>query len=118
MPELKADLLARLSIQFTINAIAVATIEWCRVASELFVALAGVGRAQFMKALQPVFMQYFAGGEYGLLQELCVAFVSGQQVAAAGRRRMTSQLQRRLHLSLASIQRCAEAPERPPLVPS
>ena len=90
MPEFKADLLARLLINVAVNAIAVATIDWCGVASELFVTLAGVGCAQFMKALQSVFMQRFSGGEYGLLQERCVAFVSGQQVAAAGRRRLTS----------------------------
>lgn len=97
MPELKADLLARLLIKVAVNAIAVATIDRCGVASELFVTLAGVGRSQFMKTLQSLFMQYFAGGEHGLLQEHGVAFVSGQQVAATGRRRMTSQLQRRLH---------------------
>ena len=97
MPEFKADLLARLLINVAVNAIAVATIDWCGVASELFVTLAGIGRSQFMKALQPLFMQHFAGGEYGLLQEYGVAFVAGQQVAAMGRRRMTSQLQRRLH---------------------
>ncbi|ANJ58382.1 hypothetical protein PMA3_25700 [Pseudomonas silesiensis] len=55
------------------KAIAVATIDWCGVASELFVTLAGVGRSQFMKALQPVFMQRFAGGKHGLLQERGVA---------------------------------------------
>ena len=77
MPELKADLLARLLIKVAVNAIAMATIEWCRVPSELFVALAGVGRSQFMKTLQPVFMQRFSGGEHGLLQERGVAFVSG-----------------------------------------
>ncbi len=84
MPELKADLLARLLIKVAVNAIAVATIDRCGVASELFVTLAGVGRAQLMKALQPVFMQRFAGREHGLLQERGVAFVSGQQVAAMG----------------------------------
>jgi len=98
MPELKADLLARLLIKVAVNAIAVAIIDRCSVARELFVTLAGVGRSQFMKTLQPVFMQRFAGGEYGLLQERGVAFVSGQQVAAAGRRRMTSQLQGRFQL--------------------
>ena len=97
MPEFKADLFPRLLIKVTVKAIAVATIDRCRVASELFVTLAGVGRSQFMKAFQPLFMQRFAGGEHGLLQECGVAFVSGQQVAAAGWRRMTSQLQRRLH---------------------
>jgi hypothetical protein len=97
MPEFNADLLPRLSIKVAVKAIAVTTIDRCGVASELFVSLAGVGCSQFMKALQPVFMQRFAGGEYGLLQEYGVAFVSGQQVAAAGRRRMTSQLQRRFH---------------------
>ncbi|MNC56452.1 hypothetical protein D3C75_1060500 [compost metagenome] len=90
MPELKADLLPRLLIKVTVNAIAVTTIDWCRVASELFVALAGVGRSQFMETLQPVFMQYFTGGKYIPMQKRGVAFVSGQQVAAAGRRRMTS----------------------------
>ncbi|MNT86719.1 hypothetical protein D3C72_2270400 [compost metagenome] len=89
--------MARLLIKVAVNAIAVATIDRCGVARELLVTLAGVGRAQFMKALQPVFMQRFAGGEHGLLQERGVAFVSGQQVAAAGRCRMTSKLQRRLH---------------------
>jgi hypothetical protein len=56
MPELKADLLARLLITVAVNAIAVAAIDRCGVASELFVTLAGVGCAQFMKTLQPVFM--------------------------------------------------------------
>ena len=101
MPELKADLLPRLLIKAAVNAIAVATIDWCRVARELLITLAGVGRSQFMKALQPVFMQRFAGGEHSLLQEFGVAFVAGQQVATAGRRRMTSQLQRRLHLVIS-----------------
>ncbi len=97
MPELKADLLPRLSIKVAVNAIAVAAIDGGGVARELFVTLAGVGRAQFMKALQSQFMQRFAGGSHGLLQEEGVAFVSGQQVAATGRRRLTSPLQRRLH---------------------
>ena len=56
MPELKADLLPRLLIKVAVNAIAVATIDWCGVARELFVTFAGVGRSQFMKALQPLFM--------------------------------------------------------------
>ena len=97
MPEFNADLLPRLLIKVAVNAIAVATIDWCSVAHELFVTLAGVGRAQFMETLQAVFMQCFAGREYGLMQERGVAFVSGQQVAAAGRRCLTSQLQCRLH---------------------
>ncbi|MND90143.1 hypothetical protein D3C80_822190 [compost metagenome] len=84
-------------IKVAVNAIAVATIDRCGVARELFVTLAGVGRSQFMETLQPVFMQRFTGGEYSPMQKRGVAFVSGQQVAAAGRRRMTSQLQRRLH---------------------
>ena len=92
-----ADLLTRLLIKVAVNAIAVATVDRCGVARELLVTLAGVGRAQFMKTLQLLFMQRFAGGEHGLLQERCVSFVSGQQVAAAGRCRMTSKLQRRLH---------------------
>jgi hypothetical protein len=62
MPEFKADLLPRLSIQFTVNAIAVATIDRGGVARELFVTLAGVGRSQFMETLQPLFMQRLAGG--------------------------------------------------------
>jgi len=96
MPEFNADLLPRLLIQVAVKAIAVTPIDRCGVASELLITLAGVGRLQFMKALQSVFMQRFAGGKHGLLQERGVAFVSGQQVAAASRRRMTSQLQRRL----------------------
>ena len=97
MPEFKADLLPRLLIKVAVNVVAVATIDRCSVARELLVTFAGVGRSQFMETLQPVFMQRFAGGEYGLLQEHGVAFVSGQQVAAAGRRRMTSNLQCRFH---------------------
>ena len=97
MPDLKADLLPRLLIQIAVNAIALSTIDRCGVASELFVTFAGVGRSQFMETLQPLCMQRLAGGEHSLLQERDIAFVSGQQVAAAGRRRMTSQLQRRLH---------------------
>jgi hypothetical protein len=54
MPELKADLLPRLLIQVTVNAIAVAAIDRCGVARELFVTLAGVGRAQFVKAFKPL----------------------------------------------------------------
>ena len=68
MPELKADLLPRLSIKVTVNAIAVAAIDGGGVARELFVTLAGVGRAQFMKAFNPLFMQRFAGGSHGLVQ--------------------------------------------------
>jgi hypothetical protein len=56
MPEFKTDLFPRLLIKVTVKAIAVATIDRCGVARELLVTLAGVGRAQFMKALQPVFM--------------------------------------------------------------
>lgn len=67
MPEFKADLLPRLLIKVAVNAIAVATIDRCDVASELFVTLAGVGRSQFMETLQPVFMQRFGGGEHGPL---------------------------------------------------
>ena len=73
------------------------TIDRSRVASELLVTFAGVGRSEFMETLHPVFMQRFAGGEHGLLQERCVAFVSGQQIAATGRRRITSNMQCRLH---------------------
>ena len=87
MPELKADLLPRLLIEVVVKAMAVAAIDGGGVARELLVTLAGVGRAQFMKALQPLFMQRVAGGSHGLLQEQGVAFASGQQVAAAGRRR-------------------------------
>lgn len=97
MPEFKANLLARLLIKVAVNAIAVTTIDRSRVASELLVTFAGVGRAQFMKTLQPLFIQRFAGGEHGLLQERGVTFVSDQQVAAMGRRRMTGQLQGRFH---------------------
>jgi len=61
MPEFKADLLARLLIKVAVNAVAVVTIDRSGVASELLVTLAGVGRSQFMKALQAVFMQRFAG---------------------------------------------------------
>lgn len=97
MPELHADLLARLLIKVAVNAIAVANIDRCGVAAELLVTLAGVGCPQFMKTLQLLLMQRFSGREHGLLQERGVAFVSGKQVAAAGRCRMTSKLQRRLH---------------------
>ena len=62
MPEFKADLLPRLSIEVTVKAIAVAAIDGCGVARELFVTLAGVSRSQFMKTLHPLFMQRFAGG--------------------------------------------------------
>lgn len=89
MPEFKADLLARLLIKVVVNAIAVTVIDRCRVSSDLLVTLAGVGRSQFMKTLHSVFMQRFAGGEHGLLQECGVAFVVGQQVAAASRRHIT-----------------------------
>jgi hypothetical protein len=92
MPEFKADLLARLLIKVAVNAIAVATIDRGGVARELLITLAGVGRSQVMKTLQPLFMQRFAGGEHALLQERGVAFVSGQQVAAAGRRRISGEL--------------------------
>ena len=92
MAEFNADLLARLSIQFTIHAIAVTAIYWCYVTSELFVAFTGIGRSQFMKALQSLFIQRFTGGAHGLLHERGVVFVSGQQVAAAGRRRIPSEL--------------------------
>ncbi len=76
MAELKADLLAGLLIKAAVNAIAVTTIDWCGVARELLIALAGVSRAQFMEPLQPVFMQHFAGLEHGLMQECGVAFVA------------------------------------------
>lgn len=82
MLELKADLLARLLIKAAVNAIAVATIDRCDMARELFVTLAGVGRSQFMETLQPVFMQRFTGGEYIPMQKRGVCFVSTQQVAA------------------------------------
>jgi hypothetical protein len=97
MPELKADLLPRLLIKVAVNAIAMAINDRGGVSRELFVSLAGVGRSQFVKALQPVFMQSLAGGENGFLQERGVAFVSGQQVAAAGWRCLTSQLQGHFH---------------------
>lgn len=84
MPKLKADLLARQLIKVAVNAIAVATIDRGGMARDLLVTLASVGRSQFMKTLQSVFMQRFAGREHGLLQEYGVALVSGQQVAAAG----------------------------------
>ena len=67
MPELKADLLARLLIEAAVNSIAVTTVYWCDVARELLITLAGVSCSQFMETLQPVFMQRFAGGEYDLL---------------------------------------------------
>ncbi|MNC75180.1 hypothetical protein D3C75_1266700 [compost metagenome] len=70
--------MARLLIKVAVNAIAVATIDWCGVPRELFVALAGVGCSQFMETLQPLFMQCFSGGEHGLLQKRGVAFVAGQ----------------------------------------
>ncbi|MNH27520.1 hypothetical protein D3C79_876360 [compost metagenome] len=92
MPKLKADLLARQLIKAAVNAIAVAAIDRCGVARELLVPFAGVGCAQFMKTLQPVCMQRFAGGEHCLVQKYGVAFVSGQQVAAAGWRCLTNQL--------------------------
>ena len=98
MPELHADLLARLLIKVAVNAVAVATIDRCGVARELFVTFAGVGRSQFMETLQSLFMQYVAGGEHGLLQERGVAFVSVQQVVAAGWLCLTSQPQRRFYL--------------------
>ena len=62
MPELKADLLPRLLIKVVVNAMAVAAIDGGGVARELLVTLAGVGRSQFMKALQSLFMQRFTGG--------------------------------------------------------
>ena len=77
MPELKADLLARLLIKVAVNAIALSSIDRCSVPGELLVTLAGVGRSQFMETFQPVFMQSFTGREDGLLQEHGVAFVSG-----------------------------------------
>ena len=93
MPEFKADLLSRLLIKVAVNAIAVTTIDRCGVASELFVTLAGVSCSQFMETLQPVCMQRFTGGEYSPMQKRGVGFVSGQQVAAAGRLCLTSKLQ-------------------------
>jgi hypothetical protein len=81
MPEFKADLLARLLIKVAVNTVAVTTIDRSGVARELFVTLAGVGCTQFMKTLQPVFMQRFAGEEHGLLQERGVAFVSATMIA-------------------------------------
>ncbi|KTC24466.1 hypothetical protein AO392_22590 [Pseudomonas putida] len=89
MPELKADQLARLLIKAAVNSIAVTAIDWCGVASELLITLAGVSRTQFMETLQPVPMKCFAGGENCQLQECGVAFVAGQQIAAMARRRIT-----------------------------
>lgn len=66
MPEFNADLLPQLSIKVAVNAIAVTIIDRCGLTSKLLVTLAGVGRAQFMNALQPVFMQRFAAGSTGL----------------------------------------------------
>ena len=62
MPELHADLLTRLLIKVTVNAIAVTAIDRRGVASELLITLAGVGRSQFMETLQSLFMQYVASG--------------------------------------------------------
>ncbi|MOA56521.1 hypothetical protein D3C78_1805170 [compost metagenome] len=64
MSELKADLLARLLIEVAVNAIAMTTIDWCGVARELLITLAGVSRAKFMEALQPLIMYKFAGRKY------------------------------------------------------
>ncbi|AUG10020.1 hypothetical protein CXQ82_26920 [Pseudomonas sp. S09G 359] len=51
--ELKADLLSRLLVRIAVNAIAVATIDRCFVASELLMTLARVGRLQLMRAFRP-----------------------------------------------------------------
>lgn len=61
MTELKADLLARPLIKVAVQAMAVAALDRSGVPSEQLVTFASVGRSQFMKSLQPLFMQYFAG---------------------------------------------------------
>lgn len=56
MPEFKADLLARPLIKVAVTAIAVSTIDWGGLTRELLVTFASVGRSQFMRALQPLFI--------------------------------------------------------------
>jgi hypothetical protein len=50
MPEFVADLLAGDFVEIGIPLIAIAAVDWGWVASDLFIALTGIGRSQFVKA--------------------------------------------------------------------
>lgn len=64
MPQLKADLPARLAIKLAVGLIAMATVDRGGMACEVFVTFAGVSCTQFMEALKPTFMYQSASREH------------------------------------------------------
>lgn len=78
MPQLKADLPARLAIKLAVGLMAMATVDRGGMASEVFVTLAGASCTLFMEALKPTFMYQSASREHNLLQKRCIGLISGQ----------------------------------------
>ena len=76
MPEFEADLLACLLIKLTGKTMAVTSVDWCGVPSELLVTFTSIGCSKLMETFQPMFFQRFAGNAHGLLQKHGIAFFS------------------------------------------
>lgn len=89
--EFVADLLACAAVECAIQA--TAAVDRCRMPGELQVAFAGVSGAQVVEAFQAVGAQKCAGRADLLLEELHVALLGRQQVAAAFGRYRCSLLQ-------------------------
>ena len=83
MPQLMADLLAGMLIERSIILMNTATINGCRKARKLLIALTGVSRPQFMKTFQSLLMQEVTCRPHDFLHKVFVAFTGCQQISTA-----------------------------------
>src|SRR3989338_671851 len=88
-----ADQAAGLLVELPILLVAAAAVDRRGVVGELFVAFAGIGCPQFMKALEPVLVQQVARRADDGLLKAPVVFIPCEQVAAALRRGLRGECQ-------------------------
>lgn len=115
VPQLIADLCSGLLIEVSVGLVAAATVDGCRMLGDLLIAFARIGRPQFVETLEVVRMENLPCGANDYLLEIEVAFIRCKQVAATVRRDLKGECQ---CVEDVLIHRGAEAPDRPPLVPS
>lgn len=82
VPQLMTDLLSGITIKVSIYLAAATIIGRRSVLGDLFIALTGVSRSQFMKAFEVMCVQDISRWAYHLLQHTHVAFVGRNQVSA------------------------------------
>ena len=115
VPQFIADLVSGLPIEALVKLIATASVDRRGVMGDLLVAFACIGRPQLVEAFEVVRMEDVPCRADDLPLKIEVAFIRSKQVAATIWRDLKGECQ---CVEDVLIHRGAEAPDRPPLVPS